>query len=143
MALTSKNQTVATLYYMSPEQLRSQAAGQEIDGRSDIFSFGLVLYEMLTGKQGFEENSPASGTRPSMDARHHRSHMSVDLGNPGKLTVPARANMKVALKCLASSRPTSRCAVRAASCIRLLRSAATALRLVHSACRPTKLRDRK
>src|SRR5581483_8797271 len=45
-----QDQTVATLYYMSPEQLRSQAAGQEIDGRSDIFSFGLMLYEMLTGK---------------------------------------------------------------------------------------------
>ncbi len=42
------------LKYMSPEQLQSQATGQEIDGRSDIFSFGLVLYEMLTGKRAFE-----------------------------------------------------------------------------------------
>jgi serine/threonine protein kinase len=54
MALTGKNEIVGTLYYMSPEQLQAQANGQEIDGRSDIFSFGLVLYEMLTGKRAFE-----------------------------------------------------------------------------------------
>jgi len=60
MALTGKNEIVGTLYYMSPEQLQSQATGQEIDGRSDIFSFGLVLYEMLTGKRAFEGTSPAS-----------------------------------------------------------------------------------
>ena len=41
MALTGKNEIVGTLYYMSPEQLQAQANGQEIDGRSDIFSFGL------------------------------------------------------------------------------------------------------
>jgi serine/threonine protein kinase len=45
MALTGKNEIVGTLYYMSPEQLQSQATGQEIDGRSDIFSFGLVLFK--------------------------------------------------------------------------------------------------
>ncbi|HEY2844308.1 MAG TPA: serine/threonine-protein kinase, partial [Bryobacteraceae bacterium] len=59
MALTGKNEIVGTLYYMSPEQLQSQANGQEIDGRSDIFSFGLVLYEMLTGKRAFQGSSPA------------------------------------------------------------------------------------
>ena len=60
MALTGKNEIVGTLYYMSPEQLQAQASGREIDGRSDIFSFGLVLYEMLTGKRAFEGTSPAS-----------------------------------------------------------------------------------
>lgn len=60
MALTGKNEIVGTLYYMSPEQLQAQANGQEIDGRSDIFSFGLVLYEILTGKRAFEGSSPAS-----------------------------------------------------------------------------------
>ena len=60
MALTGKNEIVGTLYYMSPEQLQAQATGQEIDGRSDIFSFGLVLYELLTGKRAFEGSSPAS-----------------------------------------------------------------------------------
>src|ERR1039458_3100881 len=60
MALTGRNEIVGTLYYMSPEQLQAQGTGQEIDGRSDIFSFGLVLYEMLTGKRVFEGSSPAS-----------------------------------------------------------------------------------
>ena len=60
MALTGKNEIVGTLYYMSPEQLQAQATGKEIDARSDIFSFGLVLYEMLTGKRAFDGASPAS-----------------------------------------------------------------------------------
>jgi eukaryotic-like serine/threonine-protein kinase len=60
MALTGKNEIMGTLYYMSPEQLQAQANGQEIDARSDIFSFGLVLYEMLTGKRAFDGSSAAS-----------------------------------------------------------------------------------
>jgi eukaryotic-like serine/threonine-protein kinase len=60
MALTGKNEIVGTLYYMSPEQLQAQGTGQEIDARSDIFSFGLVLYEMLTGNRAFQGSSPAS-----------------------------------------------------------------------------------
>jgi serine/threonine-protein kinase len=60
MALTAKNEIVGTLYYMSPEQLQAQATGLEVDARSDIFSFGLVLYEMLAGKRAFEGATPAS-----------------------------------------------------------------------------------
>jgi len=56
MALTGKGQILGTLLYMSPEQVN----GQEADSRSDIFSFGLVLYEMLTGKQAFAASTPAS-----------------------------------------------------------------------------------
>lgn len=59
MMITAKDQIVGTLYYMSPEQLQEQATGQEIDSRSDIFSFGIVLYEMITGKRPFEGSSPA------------------------------------------------------------------------------------
>ena len=41
--------TTGTLQYMSPEQLN----GKEADARSDIFAFGCVLYEMLSGKRAF------------------------------------------------------------------------------------------
>src|SRR5208337_2215014 len=56
MALTGKGEILGTFQYMSPEQVTGQDAGP----RSDIFSFGLVLYEMLTGKRAFEGSSPAS-----------------------------------------------------------------------------------
>jgi eukaryotic-like serine/threonine-protein kinase len=51
--LTATGQILGTLAYMSPEQIEGKAA----DARSDIFSFGLVLYEMLTGRRAFEASS--------------------------------------------------------------------------------------
>lgn len=50
MPLTDPGSVVGTLQYMSPEQ----AEGRRLDFRSDIFSFGAVLYEMLSGKRAFE-----------------------------------------------------------------------------------------
>jgi Tol biopolymer transport system component len=55
-ALTGEGQIVGTLQYMPPEQLQ----GREADARSDIFSFGCVLYEMLTGNAPFAGSSAAS-----------------------------------------------------------------------------------
>jgi serine/threonine-protein kinase len=55
-ALTSRGQIVGTLQYMAPEQLQ----GRETDARSDLFAFGCVLYEMLTGKRAFDDQNAAS-----------------------------------------------------------------------------------
>jgi serine/threonine protein kinase/Tol biopolymer transport system component len=54
--VTEQGQILGTLQYMAPEQLQ----GKEADARSDLFSFGCVLYEMLSGKQAFPGSSAAS-----------------------------------------------------------------------------------
>ena len=56
MGLTAQGTILGTLQYMSPEQV----SGIEAGPRSDIFSFGLVLYEMIKGKRAFEGATPAS-----------------------------------------------------------------------------------
>jgi len=54
--LTGSGTIVGTIQYMSPEQLE----GTEADARSDIFAFGAILYEMISGKRPFEGKSQAN-----------------------------------------------------------------------------------
>ena len=55
-SLTAQGTILGTLQYMAPEQLE----GKEVDGRTDIFAFGAVVYEMVTGKRAFQGTSQAS-----------------------------------------------------------------------------------
>jgi serine/threonine protein kinase len=73
--LTAQGQILGTLQYMSPEQLQ----GKEADARSDLFSFGCMLYEMLTGKRAFEGASPASVIAAILEREPAPLHLSPPL----------------------------------------------------------------
>jgi hypothetical protein len=77
--LTAQGAILGTLMYVSPEQLQ----GRDADARSDIFSFGAVFYEMLTGRRAFDGSSPASV-------------IAAILERPAPVVEPATANRGVA-----------------------------------------------
>ena len=73
--LTSPGAAVGTIAYMSPEQARTE----ELDARTDLFSFGAVLYEMATGRMAFPGNSAAI----IHDAILNRAPVAMTRVNPG------------------------------------------------------------
>ncbi|HEY6148707.1 MAG TPA: serine/threonine-protein kinase, partial [Thermoanaerobaculia bacterium] len=58
LQMTGTGMFVGKLKYCSPEQAGALGAGETVDGRSDLYSFGVVLFEMLTGKPPFESQTP-------------------------------------------------------------------------------------
>jgi len=90
--LTGSGTVMGTLAYMSPEQVRAE----QLDARSDLFSFGAVLYEAATAKQPFRGESPAL----VFDSILNRDPTPPGRLNPG---LPAEAERVIA-KCLEKDR---------------------------------------
>ena len=85
---SSQGLVVGTVRYMSPEQLKAE----KLDPRSDIFSFGIVLYEMITGKNPFAKDSNAESISAILD-----SAPPADAAGPAGL-------LRIAQKCLNKDR---------------------------------------
>jgi eukaryotic-like serine/threonine-protein kinase len=92
--LTGQGTILGTFQYMAPEQIE----GQEADARTDIFAFGVVLYEMLTGRKAFEGKSQAS----LLGAILERDPPPISASQP--LTPPALE--RIVMKCLAKDPDT-------------------------------------
>ncbi len=102
--ITEKGVVVGTVQYMAPEQLE----GKEVDARTDLFAFGAVVYEMVTGRKAFEGKSQLS----VMTAILERDPPAMSSGQgllPGKLVgsaASAHASSSSWSKNVSSSRST-------------------------------------
>jgi len=92
LALSKTGQTMGTASYMSPEQVRCE----ELDGRTDLFSLGLVLYEMATSQQAFAGNTAAQ----VHNAILHHTPISTRVLNPN---LPRRFD-EIITKCIHKDR---------------------------------------
>jgi eukaryotic-like serine/threonine-protein kinase len=87
--LTSSGTIVGTPYYMSPEQIQ----GQELDGRSDVYALGAIMYECLVGKPPFEAPNPVG------ILSKHLSEEPLRPSARSPLSVPAEAD-EIVMCCL-------------------------------------------
>jgi Tol biopolymer transport system component len=122
--VTEAGMVVGTFQYMSPEQVE----GKEVDGRSDIFSLGAVLYEMVTGNRAFEgksqlsvasailekEPAPISSVKPMTPAPLDRALRRCLAKDPEERWQSAR-DLALELKSIAEGGPQSGAAVPAIS----------------------------
>jgi serine/threonine-protein kinase len=126
--VTSTGQTLGTLSYMSPEQAR----GEELDARSDLFSFGIVLYEMATGSEPFKGRTVALVT----DAILHQAPRPPSEINPN---LPPEFD-QIVLKALEKDRETRyQSAADMRADLKRLRRDSGAVRTVSGSTRPAPL----
>jgi tetratricopeptide (TPR) repeat protein len=122
--LTSPGSTVGTVAYMSPEQ----SLGKEVDARTDIFSLGVVLYEMVTGRQAFTGSTSAAifnailNQAPTAPVRLNpevppklEEIISRTLEKDAKLRYQTAADLRAELQRLKRDTDTSRSAVMSAA----------------------------
>ena len=117
-SLSSPGIIVGTVAYMSPEQ----AQGQAVDARSDVFSFGAVLYELLSGRRAFRGDTPLATITAVVSEEPPALEAPADLGRivrrclakQARERFQAMTDVQAALERRQSSRPPSAVNRRAA-----------------------------